>query len=176
MGLARVVGLDHVQPAMPAGEESQARAFYSEVLGLTEEPKPADLAKRVACGSVESTCRILLATALICVSRYEVAFSVETKGRRRSHPRILDWRRVKAVALFSQALSELARDAQERAEAEERAIDSVLNDPALPELRQRRAVAGALRAGRSENGSSVSRRLALMFPIVRGRRRRDHQD
>jgi hypothetical protein len=40
------VGLDHVQLAMPAGQESQARAFYAGVLGLTEEIKPANLAER----------------------------------------------------------------------------------------------------------------------------------
>jgi catechol 2,3-dioxygenase-like lactoylglutathione lyase family enzyme len=42
----QVHGLDHVQLAMPAGEEQRARAFYSGVLGLTEVPKPANLAKR----------------------------------------------------------------------------------------------------------------------------------
>jgi catechol 2,3-dioxygenase-like lactoylglutathione lyase family enzyme len=35
-----------VQLAMPAGQESNARAFYSAVLGLTEETKPANLVKR----------------------------------------------------------------------------------------------------------------------------------
>jgi len=42
----RVRNIDHVQLAMPPGEEERARAFYSGVLGLTEVPKPADLAKR----------------------------------------------------------------------------------------------------------------------------------
>ena len=42
----RIYGLDHVQLAMPAGEEPRAREFYSGVLGLTEIPKPANLAKR----------------------------------------------------------------------------------------------------------------------------------
>lgn len=41
-----IVGLDHVQLAMPAGQENRARAFYSGVLGLTEEPKPSHLAVR----------------------------------------------------------------------------------------------------------------------------------
>jgi len=41
-----IVGLDHVQLAMPAGMESVARAFYSGVLGLEEETKPANLATR----------------------------------------------------------------------------------------------------------------------------------
>lgn len=38
--------LDHVQVAMPAGEERRARDFYGGVLGLTEIPKPANLARR----------------------------------------------------------------------------------------------------------------------------------
>lgn len=39
-------GLDHVQLAMPPGEEDAARAFYAGILGLTEVHKPANLAKR----------------------------------------------------------------------------------------------------------------------------------
>ncbi len=42
----RVVALDHIQLAMPAGRESEARAFYGNLLGLTEVPKPARLATR----------------------------------------------------------------------------------------------------------------------------------
>lgn len=42
----RVYGLDHVQLAMPAGQEDVARAFYAGVLGLTEVPKPPHLARR----------------------------------------------------------------------------------------------------------------------------------
>lgn len=38
--------VDHVQLAMPAGEEPAARAFYGGVLGLTEVPKPPSLAGR----------------------------------------------------------------------------------------------------------------------------------
>ena len=41
-----VYGLDHVQLAMPAGQEAVARKFYSGIFGLTEVPKPANLAKR----------------------------------------------------------------------------------------------------------------------------------
>jgi catechol 2,3-dioxygenase-like lactoylglutathione lyase family enzyme len=40
-----IVGIDHVQLAMPAGREDDARAFYS-LLGLSEVPKPEELAKR----------------------------------------------------------------------------------------------------------------------------------
>ena len=38
--------LDHVQAAMPAGEEGRARAFYFGILGLEELRKPASLAAR----------------------------------------------------------------------------------------------------------------------------------
>lgn len=44
--MSEIYDLDHVQLAMPAGREAEARAFYSVVLGLTEEPKPANLAGR----------------------------------------------------------------------------------------------------------------------------------
>jgi catechol 2,3-dioxygenase-like lactoylglutathione lyase family enzyme len=42
----KILSLDHVQIAMPAGEEDKARRFYIEQLGFTETPKPPDLAKR----------------------------------------------------------------------------------------------------------------------------------
>jgi extradiol dioxygenase family protein len=41
-----VLGIDHVQLAMPAGQESAAREFYSGLLGIPEVPKPAELAAR----------------------------------------------------------------------------------------------------------------------------------
>jgi catechol 2,3-dioxygenase-like lactoylglutathione lyase family enzyme len=41
--------IDHVQLAMPSGEEEQARGFYCRVLGMTEIPKPLELAKRGGC-------------------------------------------------------------------------------------------------------------------------------
>ena len=41
-----ILSIDHVQIAMPAGEEEKARAFYINALGFTEIPKPVDLAKR----------------------------------------------------------------------------------------------------------------------------------
>ncbi|HLO31690.1 MAG TPA: VOC family protein [Anaerolineales bacterium] len=42
----KILSIDHVQIAMPAGEEERARAFYIALLGFTEIPKPPDLAKR----------------------------------------------------------------------------------------------------------------------------------
>ena len=41
--------IDHVQLAMPAGEEERARAFYGGLPGLIEMPKPPELAARGGC-------------------------------------------------------------------------------------------------------------------------------
>lgn len=41
-----VIGLDHVQLAMPANGEARAREFYGDILGLTEISKPPHLARR----------------------------------------------------------------------------------------------------------------------------------
>jgi len=41
-----LTGVHHVQLAMPPGGEGAARAFYADVLGLTEVPKPPELAAR----------------------------------------------------------------------------------------------------------------------------------
>ena len=41
-----VIGLHHVQIAVPAGSEPALRQFYGRVLGMTEIPKPAALAAR----------------------------------------------------------------------------------------------------------------------------------
>jgi len=45
----RLVALDHVQLAMPAGEEERAEAFYSGLLGLARQEKPEPLASRGGC-------------------------------------------------------------------------------------------------------------------------------
>lgn len=41
--------VDHVQLAMPAGGEADARSFYAGLLGITEVPKPPHLAGRGGC-------------------------------------------------------------------------------------------------------------------------------
>ena len=52
-----VYGLDHVQLAMPPSREAEARQFYGSILGLTEVPKPSNLAVRggawFQCGSIQ---------------------------------------------------------------------------------------------------------------------------
>lgn len=42
----QVIGIDHVQIAVPRALESECLAFYREVLRLTEIPKPEDLRAR----------------------------------------------------------------------------------------------------------------------------------
>ena len=47
--MVRVTGIEHVQLAMPAGEEDAARGFYATLLGLPERAKPPRLAARGGC-------------------------------------------------------------------------------------------------------------------------------
>jgi catechol 2,3-dioxygenase-like lactoylglutathione lyase family enzyme len=42
----KILSVDHVQIAMPSGEEDTARLFYIKHLGFVEIPKPPELAKR----------------------------------------------------------------------------------------------------------------------------------
>ena len=51
-------GIDHVQLAMPAGREDEARRFYADVLGLHEVSKPASLANRGGCWFASADGRI----------------------------------------------------------------------------------------------------------------------
>jgi catechol 2,3-dioxygenase-like lactoylglutathione lyase family enzyme len=41
--------IDHAQVAIPPGGEAAARPFYAGLLGLPEQPKPPELAKRGGC-------------------------------------------------------------------------------------------------------------------------------
>lgn len=44
-----ILAIEHVQLAMPAGEEEKARGFYRDLLGIAEKAKPPHLAKRGGC-------------------------------------------------------------------------------------------------------------------------------
>ncbi|MFD9869555.1 VOC family protein [Streptomyces niveus] len=44
-----IEGVDHVQLAAPPGSEQALRAYYADVLGMTEIPKPPALAARGGC-------------------------------------------------------------------------------------------------------------------------------
>lgn len=45
----RIVGVHHLQLAMPAGQEADAERFYAGALGMERVPKPAHLAARGGC-------------------------------------------------------------------------------------------------------------------------------
>ena len=44
-----LTGIDHIQIAAPKGSEDKARAFYGEILGMKEIPKPENLQGRGGC-------------------------------------------------------------------------------------------------------------------------------
>ncbi|MBJ7608546.1 MAG: VOC family protein [Candidatus Dormibacteraeota bacterium] len=55
-----VRGIDHVQLAMPPGQEHQATEFYEGLLGIPRVAKPANLASRGGCWFELGTARIHL--------------------------------------------------------------------------------------------------------------------
>jgi catechol 2,3-dioxygenase-like lactoylglutathione lyase family enzyme len=55
-----VDAIDHVQLAMPAGREQEARDFYSGLLGIPERPKPPHLAARGGCWFESDTVKLHL--------------------------------------------------------------------------------------------------------------------
>ena len=83
-------GLDHVQLAAPPGCEEPARAFFGDLLGLRELPKPEQLARR---GGVWFSC-----------GQQQVHVGVETNfaPARKAHPafrvRDLDVLRARLIA------------------------------------------------------------------------------
>jgi catechol 2,3-dioxygenase-like lactoylglutathione lyase family enzyme len=52
--------VDHVQLALPVGEEEIARRFYVGLLGMTEIPKPPELAKRGGCWFASASVQVHL--------------------------------------------------------------------------------------------------------------------
>jgi catechol 2,3-dioxygenase-like lactoylglutathione lyase family enzyme len=56
----RVRRLDHILLAMPAGRESDARAFYQGILGIPEAIKAAGLAARGGCWFADGELKIHL--------------------------------------------------------------------------------------------------------------------
>jgi catechol 2,3-dioxygenase-like lactoylglutathione lyase family enzyme len=54
------VRLDHVQIAMPRGREPEARRFFADLLGMTEEEKPEPLRSRGGCWFRSGSCIVHL--------------------------------------------------------------------------------------------------------------------
>jgi len=72
-----IKAIDHVQLAMPAGKEEEARAFYGKVLGIPEIVKPANLAKRGGCWFERGDLKIHLGV------------EVDFRPARKAHPAFL---------------------------------------------------------------------------------------
>src|SRR5215467_9038856 len=92
-----IVGVHHVQLAMPAGGEDDARCFYSGLLEIPEVQKPAELAKRGGAWFETSAVRVHQAElakrggAWFETSAVRVHLGVETDFRpaRKAHPGLL---------------------------------------------------------------------------------------
>ena len=81
--------LDHVQLAMPAGREADARAFYQGALGIPEVKKPANLAKRGGCWFERGALKIHLGV------------EADFRPARKAHPALI----VEDLASLSAALA-----------------------------------------------------------------------
>ena len=60
MLLPPFAAIDHVQLAIPPGEENTTRRFYRDLLGMNEIAKPPELAKRGGCWFESGTVQIHL--------------------------------------------------------------------------------------------------------------------
>ena len=71
--------IDHVQVAMPSGEEAKARAFYAALLGLPEQPKPPELARRGGCWFESADVKVHLGveTPFTPAKKAHIAFRVD---------------------------------------------------------------------------------------------------
>ncbi len=56
----KIEALDHVQLAMPEGQEEEARTFYRDLLGIPEIAKPPNLAGRGGAWFVRGVLKIHL--------------------------------------------------------------------------------------------------------------------
>ncbi|GLS17522.1 glyoxalase [Labrys miyagiensis] len=72
-----LLAIDHIQLAMPAGQEAAARRFYQDLLGLAETPKPPALAKRGGCWFEQGSVRVHLGV------------EAEFRPARKAHPAFL---------------------------------------------------------------------------------------
>jgi catechol 2,3-dioxygenase-like lactoylglutathione lyase family enzyme len=93
-----VVGLDHVQLAMPAGAELQARSFYGTLLGLAEVAKPPELVSR---GGVWFQCGGL---------QLHLGVESEFRPARKAHPAFLVERFEALLACLRREGFEIAHD------------------------------------------------------------------
>jgi catechol 2,3-dioxygenase-like lactoylglutathione lyase family enzyme len=93
-----VDAIDHVQLAMPAGREQEARDFYEGLLGIPEQPKPAHLAARGGCWFESATVKVHLGV------------DADFRPARKAHPALLVRDLPALVATLRSAAVELVDD------------------------------------------------------------------
>ena len=98
--MARVIGIEHVQLAMPPGAEGAARAFYSGLLGLPERTKPAELAQRGGCWFEGPGVKVHLGV------------ESDFRAAKKAHPALLVDDLVGLIKLLVQAGVAIARDGE----------------------------------------------------------------
>ena len=71
--------IDHAQVAMPKGAEDVARPFYRDLLGLPEQPKPPELAKRGGCWFESDAVKVHLGVEqpFVPAKKAHIAFRVD---------------------------------------------------------------------------------------------------
>jgi catechol 2,3-dioxygenase-like lactoylglutathione lyase family enzyme len=98
-----IIGIDHVQLAMPAGHEAKTRAFYTGLLGMDELAKPAPLAARGGCWFTASGIQLHLGV------------EADFRPARKAHPALL----VEDFAAFCARLAAAGVDVTEDTELPE---------------------------------------------------------
>jgi catechol 2,3-dioxygenase-like lactoylglutathione lyase family enzyme len=93
-----ITGIDHVQLAMPAGQEDAAEAFYRGALGLPRVRKPANLAGRGGCWFDNGRVRIHLGV------------EADFRPARKAHPALLVDDLPALVAVLAAAGHEVRED------------------------------------------------------------------
>ncbi|MEU9011346.1 VOC family protein [Streptomyces sp. NPDC048479] len=85
-----LTAVDHVQLAAPPGSEDALRAYYSDVLGMTEIPKPPVLAARGGCWFQQGTVQLHL------------GIEADFRAARKAHPGL----RVTGIEAYAARLEE----------------------------------------------------------------------
>lgn len=82
-----VVGLEHVNLLIPEGQEDRARAFYSDLVGLPETPKPEGLLSTGGCwfGLGAQTLHLGTSAAFVPADKAHIAFTVEDLAAAQAH-------------------------------------------------------------------------------------------
>lgn len=82
-----VLGLEHVNLLIPEGREAEGRAFYGDLVGLPEIPKPEGLLSTGGCwfGLGAQALHLGTVTPFLAADKAHIAFSVEDLAAAQAH-------------------------------------------------------------------------------------------